>query len=183
MMTIPCFKNCWIAAEPHRRIDSGDGSAQFHEAEDGTADETADLSTAFELMDYREGRTQLHYGDVLVIYSDGVSEACNPAGEEFGPTRLYEVVARNLDASAGGIRDRIESAEIYRLAEADLHFGELLPEKPGWLEQEEYEERTSVGFHLERLSKKVGAVLPRELAICRAPVECNDDSENRDINR
>jgi serine phosphatase RsbU (regulator of sigma subunit) len=60
--------------------------------------------------DCREGRTQLHYGDVLVIYSDGVSEACNPAGEEFGPTRLYEVVARNMDASAGGIRDRIESA-------------------------------------------------------------------------
>jgi serine phosphatase RsbU (regulator of sigma subunit) len=60
--------------------------------------------------DFREGRTQLHYGDVLVIYSDGVSEATNPAGEEFGPTRLYEVVARNLDASAGGIRDRIESA-------------------------------------------------------------------------
>jgi serine phosphatase RsbU (regulator of sigma subunit) len=60
--------------------------------------------------DFREGRTMLHPGDVLVIYSDGVSEATNPAGEEFGPTRLYEVVARNLDASAGGIRDRIESA-------------------------------------------------------------------------
>ena len=52
----------------------------------------------------------LHPGDVLVIYSDGVSEAVNPTGEEFGPTRLYEVVARNLDASAAGIRDRIESA-------------------------------------------------------------------------
>lgn len=60
--------------------------------------------------DFREGNTKLHPGDVLVIYSDGVSEATNPAGEEFGPTRLYEVVARNLDASAGGIRDRIESA-------------------------------------------------------------------------
>ena len=60
--------------------------------------------------DFREGRTKLYPGDVLVIYSDGVSEAVNPAGEEFGPTRLYEVVARNLDASAGGIRDRIESA-------------------------------------------------------------------------
>ena len=60
--------------------------------------------------DFREGRTKLYPGDVLVIYSDGVSEATNPNGEEFGPTRLYEVVARNLDASAGGIRDRIESA-------------------------------------------------------------------------
>ncbi|HXT64916.1 MAG TPA: SpoIIE family protein phosphatase [Pyrinomonadaceae bacterium] len=60
--------------------------------------------------DFREGRTKLNPGDVLVIYSDGVSEAVSPSGEEFGPTRLYEAVARNLDASAAGIRDRIESA-------------------------------------------------------------------------
>ena len=60
--------------------------------------------------EYREGRTQLQKGDVLCIYSDGVTEAQSPAGEEFGPTRLYEVVSRNIDASAAGIRDRIESA-------------------------------------------------------------------------
>jgi phosphoserine phosphatase RsbU/P len=59
---------------------------------------------------FREGRTQLHPGDVLVIYSDGVSETQNAAGEEFGPMRLYDVVSRNLNASAAGIRDRIESA-------------------------------------------------------------------------
>lgn len=60
--------------------------------------------------DYREGRTHMQMGDVLVIYSDGVTEAASPSGEEFGPTRLYEVVSRNVDASAAGIRDRIESA-------------------------------------------------------------------------
>ena len=60
--------------------------------------------------EYREGRTKLSYGDVLVIYSDGVTEAQSPSGEEFGPTRLYDVVARNMEASAAGIRDRIESA-------------------------------------------------------------------------
>jgi len=60
--------------------------------------------------DFREGRTFLHPGDVLVVYSDGVTEAVNPGGEEFGPTRLYEVVARNIDSSAAGIRDRIEAA-------------------------------------------------------------------------
>jgi sigma-B regulation protein RsbU (phosphoserine phosphatase) len=60
--------------------------------------------------EYREGRTQLQRGDVLCIYSDGVTEAVSPTGEEFGPTRLYEVVSRNIDASAAGIRDRIESA-------------------------------------------------------------------------
>lgn len=60
--------------------------------------------------EYREGRTQLQRGDVLVIYSDGVTEAVSPTGEEFGATRLYEVVSRNIDGSAAGIRDRIESS-------------------------------------------------------------------------
>ena len=60
--------------------------------------------------EYREGRTQLQTGDVLIIYSDGVTEATSPTGEEFGATRLYEVVSRNVEASAAGIRDRIESA-------------------------------------------------------------------------
>ena len=60
--------------------------------------------------EYREGRTQLQRGDVLVIYSDGVTEAVSPTGEEFGATRLYEVVSRNIEASAAGIRDRIESS-------------------------------------------------------------------------
>jgi phosphoserine phosphatase RsbU/P len=59
---------------------------------------------------FRQGRTQLYPGDVLVIYSDGVSEAGNPQGEEFGTKRLSDVVMGNLEASAAGIRDRIEAA-------------------------------------------------------------------------
>ncbi|HEV2913181.1 MAG TPA: SpoIIE family protein phosphatase [Pyrinomonadaceae bacterium] len=59
---------------------------------------------------FREGRTQLQPGDVLVIYSDGVSEASNPQGEEFGVKRLSDVVTRNMESSAAGIRDRIEAA-------------------------------------------------------------------------
>jgi hypothetical protein len=35
----------------------------------------------------------------------------------------------------------------------------------GWLEQEEYEERTSVGFHLGRLAKRVGELTPAAFAI------------------
>jgi hypothetical protein len=77
-------------------------------------------------------------------------------------------------AVLGFIRDRIECAEVYRLGEADLLFGELLPEKPGWLEQEEYEERTSVGFHLGRLAKTVGEVMPRELMISARRAGCDE---------
>jgi hypothetical protein len=77
-------------------------------------------------------------------------------------------------AVLGFIRDRIESAEVYRLGEADLYFAELLPEKPGWLEQQEYEERTSMGFHLERLSNRVGEVMSRELAFPARQAGCDE---------
>ena len=56
------------------------------------------------------------------------------------------------------IRNRIEPLEVYRLGEADLGFAELLPAKPGWLEQVEWEERNAVGFNLERLAKRVERV-------------------------
>jgi serine phosphatase RsbU (regulator of sigma subunit)/pSer/pThr/pTyr-binding forkhead associated (FHA) protein len=58
---------------------------------------------------YREGRTQLQPGDALVIYSDGVSETQNASGEEYGPVRLYNTVARYLESTAAGIRDKIEA--------------------------------------------------------------------------
>ena len=53
------------------------------------------------------------------------------------------------------IRDHVETTETYRLDAANLESGELLPVPPGWLEQEEYEERTRVAFGLERLTKAV----------------------------
>jgi hypothetical protein len=62
------------------------------------------------------------------------------------------------------IRDHIDASEVYRLSETDLAFAELLPEKPGWLEQEEYEERTAVGFHLGRLVKRMDGFTPWDYA-------------------
>jgi hypothetical protein len=53
------------------------------------------------------------------------------------------------------IRDHVEVKELYRLAESDLAFAELLPEKPGWLEQDEWEERNRIGFNLERLTREI----------------------------
>ena len=62
------------------------------------------------------------------------------------------------------VRDHIDLSEVYRLAEADLRFGELLPDKPGWLKQEEYEERTAVGFYMGRLVKQIDGLTPCEYA-------------------
>jgi len=47
---------------------------------------------------------------VLVVYSDGVSEANNIAEEEFGLDRLRDVLKSNLKGTASAIRDKVESA-------------------------------------------------------------------------
>ena len=60
--------------------------------------------------EFEVGETQLHPGEALVVYSDGVSEANNIRDEEFGMERLSEVVRKNLKSSAAGMRDKVESA-------------------------------------------------------------------------
>ncbi len=53
------------------------------------------------------------------------------------------------------IRDHLEPGETYRLDSTALDFGELLPPMPADVAQQEYEERTAVGFHFERLVKTI----------------------------
>lgn len=60
--------------------------------------------------EYREGWVQLEPGDVLVIYSDGVTESLNEQEDEFGEARLIEVVRQHRNRTAAGIRDRIDEA-------------------------------------------------------------------------
>ncbi len=59
---------------------------------------------------YDEDRVMFGVGDVLVIYSDGITESVNLQDEEFGEDRLIEVIKKNLHRSASGIRDRIDEA-------------------------------------------------------------------------
>lgn len=42
-----------------------------------------------------EGRVLLDSGDLLALYTDGVNEACNASGEEFGRDRLVDALRRN----------------------------------------------------------------------------------------
>jgi sigma-B regulation protein RsbU (phosphoserine phosphatase) len=52
---------------------------------------------------YVAHQARLEPGDVLVCYSDGVSEACGPAEEEFGEVRLTEAVARQMQRPAADL--------------------------------------------------------------------------------
>jgi sigma-B regulation protein RsbU (phosphoserine phosphatase) len=61
-------------------------------------------------VQYQEASVAFKPGDVLVIYSDGITESINDRDEEFGEARLVEVVKNNLPRSASGIRDRIDES-------------------------------------------------------------------------
>ena len=57
------------------------------------------------------------------------------------PEHICDNEAKRLEWRADVLeflRDHLEPLEIYRLGESDLAFGEVLPAKPGWLEEEEY---------------------------------------------
>jgi len=55
-------------------------------------DPTATMLGAFRQWDCKESQTELRPGDVLVLYSDGVTEAGIDSREEFGEARLIEAL-------------------------------------------------------------------------------------------
>jgi len=54
--------------------------------------------------------TALAPGDLLVMYTDGVSEAPNPAGEEFGEKRLLETLRSTKLTTAAGVLSSLSAA-------------------------------------------------------------------------
>ena len=50
----------------------------------------------FEHASFDEETVTMHPGDYIVLFSDGVTEALNPAGEEFTDERLIECVNAHL---------------------------------------------------------------------------------------
>jgi len=61
-------------------------------------------------FDYPECHAKLEPGDTLAIYSDGVTEAMNAEGGEFGEDRFAEVLKANRAKSAGEIVAAVNQA-------------------------------------------------------------------------
>jgi sigma-B regulation protein RsbU (phosphoserine phosphatase) len=59
----------------------------------------------FEHSCYEQETVDLRSGDLLIAYTDGVTEALDVAGEEFGEGRLETVIAEHLHLSAEAVRD------------------------------------------------------------------------------
>jgi len=56
---------------------------------------------------YERGYVRVRPSDVIVLYSDGITEATDPAGEDFGVQRLQGIIADNHALSARALTDLI----------------------------------------------------------------------------
>ncbi len=61
----------------------------------------------FEAVPYADGSVELHHGDTLVVFSDGVTETWAPTGEEFGDEGLAGVCKRCHGLEASGWQEEI----------------------------------------------------------------------------
>lgn len=58
--------------------------------------------------EYQDHNIEIAPDDVLVMYTDGVTESFSPAGEPFGDERLIETVRKNKDHTAAAVLASIE---------------------------------------------------------------------------
>ena len=59
---------------------------------------------------YRAHATEMGPGDLLLVYTDGITEAVNPEEEEFGLDRLADLARRHRGAPLAELRREIEAA-------------------------------------------------------------------------
>jgi sigma-B regulation protein RsbU (phosphoserine phosphatase) len=69
---------------------------------------------AFDGVPFEEGQVNFSDGDLLVVYSDGITEARSATGEEYGEGRLVELITKHRADTAENIRTHIlESVEAW----------------------------------------------------------------------
>ena len=56
---------------------------------------------------YEQGRVALRSGDRIVLYTDGITDVCNAADEDFGDSRLVELAVANRTCSAPALQARL----------------------------------------------------------------------------
>jgi len=65
---------------------------------------------AFKQATFEEETVQLDPGDVLVVYSDGVTEAFRPDGQDFGEEQLLSCLSANREAAPAVLLERLLGA-------------------------------------------------------------------------
>jgi sigma-B regulation protein RsbU (phosphoserine phosphatase) len=68
-----------------------------------------------------EKQISLHTGDILVFYTDGITEAMNPESDLFGDARLGRLVAEHGHLDTADLRERILREIEMFVGAADQH--------------------------------------------------------------
>jgi sigma-B regulation protein RsbU (phosphoserine phosphatase) len=75
----------------------------------------------FPQMNYQDGTAALHPSDLMVAFTDGVTEALNPGGEEFGEEKLKSLLREGVDLPVAEITARISKELRDWVKDADQH--------------------------------------------------------------
>jgi predicted permease len=75
----------------------------------------------FPEVEFQEADIDLRTGDLLVAFTDGVTEALNSAGEEFGEERLKDVLRAAVGAPADEISTRLADTMRDWIGDAEQH--------------------------------------------------------------
>jgi phosphoserine phosphatase RsbU/P len=79
---------------------------------DGTHDrlrEGGGVLGVFPVQPFDTGACDLASGDRVLLFTDGVTEACDPHGEEFGDARLLQLLEENRELSAENLQRKVLS--------------------------------------------------------------------------
>ena len=82
-------------------------SAQSGDAE--LLDVQSGVVGAFHDMEYKNGTVRLHEGDILLLYTDGTTEARSPEGAFFGETGLRDMIMNEVPQGFDGLLNRFLS--------------------------------------------------------------------------
>jgi serine phosphatase RsbU (regulator of sigma subunit) len=73
-------------------------------------DSNANVLGLFDSVSYESGALRLDKGDILVVYSDGLTDAENPQGEMFGEERLLRIIRQEAPSGSQAMEQRFLKA-------------------------------------------------------------------------
>ncbi|OEC87679.1 MULTISPECIES: SpoIIE family protein phosphatase [Methanobacterium] len=79
---------------------------------------------AIDTIELEEKQIDLESGDLIVFYTDGVTEAINDKEEFFGKKRLYKLIKSHSDLNAEGIVNKIKE-EVISFSQSQSQFDDI----------------------------------------------------------
>ena len=101
-LTTSSLTYCSAGHPPAILVSAQSGDAELLDVQSGVVG-------AFHDMEYKNGTIRLHEGDILLLYTDGTTEARSPEGAFFGETSLRDMIMNEVPRGFDGLLNRFLS--------------------------------------------------------------------------